>query len=335
MKWTVFDFLKDQFTKREPVEKADLTGQVVLVTGANTGLGYEAAKHLALMNPARLVLGCRSKERGEDALRRLTEETGYTSVVLYLLDLASFASVSAFADKFELVNDRLDIAVHNAALWNAEYIRSQDGWESSLQVNNLSTPLLALRLLPLMKRTSKDYATTPRLVVVSSGVHYNAQVPALMEVLSAPRLLEKLSEESSFPISVLNLLFVRALASRVSSVTPVAVSPGLCVSDLRRNVVAGSWLRTSLDCLTSHRLGFTTEEGSRMLVFGALGMRGDEAGIQGQFVFSSKVAEPSDFVISPDGKRFEEKYWKELLEILVQVDAKIQACVQELDSLGL
>lgn len=46
-----------------------------------------------------------------------------------------------------------------------------------------------------------------------------------------------------------------------------------------------------------------------MLVFGALGMRGDEAGIRGQFVFSSKVAEPSDFVISPEGKQFEEKYW--------------------------
>lgn len=70
MKWTVLDFLRDQFIKREPVEKADLTGQVVLVTGANTGLGYEAAKHFALMSPAKLILGCRSKERGEDALRR-------------------------------------------------------------------------------------------------------------------------------------------------------------------------------------------------------------------------------------------------------------------------
>lgn len=52
-----------------------------------------------------------------------------------------------------------------------------------------------------MKRTAEVNATTPRVVVVSSGVHYNAQVPELMEILSAPRLLDKLSEESSFPVS--------------------------------------------------------------------------------------------------------------------------------------
>ncbi len=61
---------KEQVGKVPPLEKYDLTGKVVLVVGANTGLGWEAAKHFATMNPARLLLACRSKDRGTAAVER-------------------------------------------------------------------------------------------------------------------------------------------------------------------------------------------------------------------------------------------------------------------------
>ena len=61
-------FVREQ-AKPGPVLKADLTGKTVIVIGANTGLGFETAKHLAMMNPAKLILGCRSKEKGEAALQ--------------------------------------------------------------------------------------------------------------------------------------------------------------------------------------------------------------------------------------------------------------------------
>ena len=71
MKRSTTDLLLEQvFVKPPAVEKADLRGKTVVVVGANTGLGYEATKHFALMSPARLILGCRSKERGEEALNR-------------------------------------------------------------------------------------------------------------------------------------------------------------------------------------------------------------------------------------------------------------------------
>lgn len=81
----------------------------------------------------------------------LTEETGYASAVLYILDLASFASVSAFADKLEKENERLDIAVHNATLWNAEYVRSQDGWESRYPI-----PLLVHRIILIILKLASE-----------------------------------------------------------------------------------------------------------------------------------------------------------------------------------
>ena len=62
------NFIQDQFWKVEPVVHADLTGKTVVVVGANVGLGFEAAKHFASMNPKRLVLACRSQEKGQAAV---------------------------------------------------------------------------------------------------------------------------------------------------------------------------------------------------------------------------------------------------------------------------
>ena len=66
---TFLGFIKDQRWKVAPVEHVDLTGKTVVVVGANVGLGFEAAKHFASMNPKRLVLGCRSQEKGQVALQ--------------------------------------------------------------------------------------------------------------------------------------------------------------------------------------------------------------------------------------------------------------------------
>jgi retinol dehydrogenase 12 len=62
------NFIQDQFWRVEPVVHVDLTGKTVVVVGANVGLGFEAAKHFASMNPNRLVLACRSQEKGYDAV---------------------------------------------------------------------------------------------------------------------------------------------------------------------------------------------------------------------------------------------------------------------------
>ena len=67
MKLSIFQFLREQLATVPPVEHEDLSGKTVVVIGANVGLGFEAAKHFARMNAGRIILGCRSKERGEAA----------------------------------------------------------------------------------------------------------------------------------------------------------------------------------------------------------------------------------------------------------------------------
>jgi NAD(P)-dependent dehydrogenase (short-subunit alcohol dehydrogenase family) len=124
----------------------------------------------------------------------LTTATGYTKAELRIVDLADFSSVKKFADKFDQGDERLDILVENAAIYADRYEPTKDGWETAFvslaihstradidishrfQVSCLSTPLMALLLLPTMLKTAREHSTVPRLVVVSSEVHYWASI---------------------------------------------------------------------------------------------------------------------------------------------------------------
>ena len=68
-KYSFLQFIQEQWGPPEPLVTEDLTGKVVLVTGANIGLGFEAAKHFASMNPERLIIACRSEEKGNQAVK--------------------------------------------------------------------------------------------------------------------------------------------------------------------------------------------------------------------------------------------------------------------------
>ena len=125
-----------------PIVSTDLTGRTVLVTGANTGLGYAAALKFLRMNPARLVLAVRDVAKGREAVRRLAEdlrtEVGGAPtpaledvVQVWACDLASFASVKQFAQKVDDELERLDIAVLNAAIATSKWAMTPDGWEVS------------------------------------------------------------------------------------------------------------------------------------------------------------------------------------------------------------
>ncbi|KAJ7286857.1 hypothetical protein C8J57DRAFT_1495349 [Mycena rebaudengoi] len=97
MKLTPLGFIKCQIKKQPPVVKADLTGKTVCVLGANAGIGFEATKHFAAMNPGRLIMACRSEVRGRAALKK----TGYSRAELWIVDLADFASVKQFGEQFD------------------------------------------------------------------------------------------------------------------------------------------------------------------------------------------------------------------------------------------
>ncbi|KAL1728161.1 hypothetical protein EV714DRAFT_215752 [Schizophyllum commune] len=317
-KYTPTTFLWDQLSYHSRVTRKDLTGQVVVVVGANVGLGYEAAKHFATMGAARVIMACRSKERGAAAVERLQKETGLKNSELMLVDLADFSSTTHFATELEARVDRLDLLVLNAGVTTqngSKRTETVDGWEPTIQVNVVSSSILAILLLPIMLRTSRERHTIPRTVVVASSVHFWAP-PWNDEIFNQPGILKALSNQEEFDpfcylrtYSVLNVLFARALNERLRHTHPTvivnSVDPGLCSTSLFRDegrITVGMRLMNALFAVSA-------EVGSRELVWAALGGSENADALRGAFVARHTVREPSDFVLSERGRIAQDRTW--------------------------
>lgn len=145
-------------------------GRRVVVTGANgypqegrSGLGYHQALGLARAG-AVVTIASRNRERGEEAIRRIRAEVPDADVRFETLDLASLASVSAFAERMESLGDRIDLLINNAGVMARQHREtSVDGFERTFATNALGPFALTARLLPLLRN-----GTAPRVVWMAS-----------------------------------------------------------------------------------------------------------------------------------------------------------------------
>ena len=216
-------------------------------------LGLETAIHFARANASRIIITSRDKKKGEEASAHIHNTvTSYRGTIeVWPLELASFASVKEFATRVENECPRLDIAVLNAGMMTLKWGLTPDAWETTLQVNVLSTGLLGLLLLPKLLETGELPTPAPapghaglekpHLTIVSSGVHYWARfkqkdVPG--PLLAALNNKKHHSPDDTYNISkLLDLFFARevaALPSISGKVVVNAVDPGLCKSNFRR-----------------------------------------------------------------------------------------------------
>src|SRR5258706_6251114 len=132
MSFSAIQFVRDQFSDLPSVSE-NLEGRVVIVPGANTGIGFECAKHFLRMKPAKLILAVRSIEKGQAAALRMIDQTKETMpdiIDVWKLDMASFASVQAFSQGVETL-PRLDIAVLNSGVVTDAWNTTEDGYEVS------------------------------------------------------------------------------------------------------------------------------------------------------------------------------------------------------------
>ncbi|GBF91822.1 hypothetical protein Rsub_04927 [Raphidocelis subcapitata] len=151
--------------------QSDHAGKLVAVTGANSGVGFEAAKALAARGCSVLML-CRSRERGEAAAERVRRETGSSDVHLHVCDVSSLHSIESFASAFLADSKRpLHALVNNAGALLAERGRSGEGLDLSFATNTLGGVALAARLLPALRA-----APGARVVFVSSGGMYTEKL---------------------------------------------------------------------------------------------------------------------------------------------------------------
>lgn len=153
-----------------PSELPSLSGRVVIVTGATSGLGLAAAEGFARLG-ATVWLVVRSEARGERARAAVLERSGNQDVHVGLCDLSDLQSVRRFAERFTAQAGRLDVLVSNAGVLPACREVSRDGIELTFATNVLGPFLLTNLLLPLLERSAPA-----RIVNVSSGGMYTQRI---------------------------------------------------------------------------------------------------------------------------------------------------------------
>lgn len=164
------EFLQSQLFTEVPVPTKKFTGQTIIVTGSNTGLGLEAARRFVLLEAARVILAVRSIPKGKEAAARLEESTGTKGVVeVWELDLTSYASVQTFAKQSRSL-ERLDVLVNNAGVMMYNFVLAEKD-DSLITVNAVSPLLLSMLLLPKMRETSLKYAKETVITFVGSLGH--------------------------------------------------------------------------------------------------------------------------------------------------------------------
>jgi NAD(P)-dependent dehydrogenase (short-subunit alcohol dehydrogenase family) len=164
--------------KRES-QGIDLSGQVAIVTGANSGLGFHCARHLLSLQLSHLILAVRSLKKGEEAAAKFQKEFPSARLDVWELEMASYKSIQSFVRRVDSDLSRLDITILNSGLAHAELtICESTGHDDVIQVNYLSTFLLAILILQALKKKSPKKSSSPsRLTIVSSGTALLAKFP--------------------------------------------------------------------------------------------------------------------------------------------------------------
>lgn len=219
-------------------EVPEQTGRIAIVTGANSGIGFETARVLA-QKGARLVLACRNREKGEAACANIKQHAPQAKVECQLLDLASLESIKAFAEGFTAAGQRLDLLINNAGLMMPPLGRTADGFELQFGTNHLGHFALTGRLLPVLLQTAGS-----RVVTVSSILHRYG--PLDFHNLNAEK---GYSPTRAYGYSKLaNLLFMRELHRRChnasSSLLSVAAHPGSTRTNLQQYASIIRWSMT-------------------------------------------------------------------------------------------
>lgn len=207
----------------------DQSGRTILVTGANTGIGFEAAKALAGKG-ARVLLACRDKDRGDAAVAQIADAVPEADLALIILDQADLASVHAAAETISR-ESRLDVLLNNAGVMIPPLSRTAQGFELQFGVNHLGTFALTALLLPKLAQTAGS-----RVVVTSSLAHRRGSI--LWDDWNAGQGYNPNRHYGQSKLA--NLMFMleldRRLRAAASPVSAIGCHPGVALTELMRHL---------------------------------------------------------------------------------------------------
>jgi NAD(P)-dependent dehydrogenase (short-subunit alcohol dehydrogenase family) len=254
--------MKQQWTVRDI---PDQSGKTVVITGANSGIGYEAARALA-QHGAHVVMACRDLSKGKEAAGAIRQEAPRGSVELLQLDLADLKQVRHFVEMFGEHHTKLDVLINNAGIMHIPSRQTADGFEMQFGVNHLGHFALTRFLLPtLVKRPQA------RVVTVSSFLHKSGKIN--FADLNATTNYDKYLAYSQAKVA--NVLFAfelqrKFVAHHVDAIS-VAAHPGYAATNLQAvgPQMAGSRLMQTIMSLANRLVAQSAAMGALPILYAA------------------------------------------------------------------
>ncbi|KAK1952054.1 NAD(P)-binding protein [Colletotrichum sublineola] len=292
-------YINSQFFQHPELPTTDCTGKTIIVTGANVGLGKEAARHFVRLNATKVIIACRTISKGE-AARTDIEATTKQSETL----------------------DRLDVVLENAGV-QATHFKLVNGYETHISINVISTFLLSLLILPKLQESALKFGIRPTLTIVTSDTHYFAPFTERKAVnIFAAFNKSMLGTMNRYSTSKLVEIFVvREIAKRVPvdkiQVTVNGVNPGYCHSQLEREK------SSRIVAFAKKIIARTTEVGARTLVDASL--KGPVS--HGKYLHDCRERKCASIVEGEGGSQLQARVWSELSAELEKIQPGVTAPV--------
>jgi NAD(P)-dependent dehydrogenase (short-subunit alcohol dehydrogenase family) len=258
-------------------------GKRILITGANSGIGYHAALKLARKG-AELLLACRNRDRGEEALARLHVEAPGANAELVILDLASLASVHECAAR-ELEKRRpLHLLINNAGVMAPpKRLETKDGFELQFGTNVLGHFALTGLLLPALERAAAEATERPRIVTLASIAHKRGRINFDDPQYKTGYAPMKTYQQSKLANLMLAFELDRRLRAAGSHIMSVAAHPGVANTNLFQAGDYGT-LEMATRKLMGHLIGAvlnTDAEGALPTLYAATSDEAEDGGYYG------------------------------------------------------
>jgi NAD(P)-dependent dehydrogenase (short-subunit alcohol dehydrogenase family) len=244
----------------------DQSGRTVVMTGANSGLGFEGTKLFARQG-AHVVMACRSLDRADAAREEIESALEEPSLSVLELDLASLESVRSFVERFERAHDTLDVLCNNAGVMAIPRTETDDGFETQFGVNHLGHFALTGLLLDRLEASAGE----SRVVTQSSGLHENGEIA--FDDLHGETAYDKWDAYAQSKLA--NVLFAyeldRRLRAAESTVTSVGCHPGYADTGLQRRgpEMSGSRLRLLVMKVANRLVAQSARQGALPMLYAA------------------------------------------------------------------
>lgn len=251
-------------------EIPSLASKVILITGANAGIGKQTALDLSQHDPAQIWVAARNPSSGQAAVDEIKKAAPNVDVRFVELDLTSFQSIKKAASEVVKEAIKLDILILNAGIMGGEPGVTAEGYERQFGTNHVGHALLLKLLTPLLQKTAEEVPEKPRVVSLSSTGHKNVPSHGIdFDTLKSAQLdMKGVFKYTQSKLA--NVVYAREFAARHPDLITVAIHPGEVGTELfNKGAIGGGPEIEYLATQIAPKMGVSVQEGAKNTLWAA------------------------------------------------------------------